>query len=123
MKPARERRRAPRISERVSVAIRQATAEEFRTETANLSTAGAYCTLNHSIAPMTRLRLELELPHGSRPVRVRCAGVVVRVEPVITNPERGRYQVAIFFTQMSERDRSAIARFVRQRLSASPSTH
>ena len=118
---SQERRRTPRITERVRVAIREDTAE-LRTETTNLSTAGAYCTLDHPVSPMTKLRLTFELPNGSRHVRVRCQGVVVRVEPVIASPERGCYHVAIFFTQMSDRDRSAISRFVRQRLSASPST-
>jgi len=116
-----ERRRAPRIAERVTLAMRDATTE-FRTETNNLSTIGAYCTLDRFLAPMTKLQLELELPDGARRVRVRGEGVVVRAEPVVASPEGGRYHVAIFFTEMTEHDRSAIARFVRQRLAASPST-
>ena len=116
-----ERRRAPRVTGRVTLAIRDASAE-FRAETNNLSTIGAYCTLDRFLAPMTKLQLQFELPDGARRVRVRGEGVVVRVEPVISSSERGRYHTGIFFTEMAERDRSAIARFVRQRLAASPST-
>ena len=119
MKP--ERRQAPRVTERVTLALRDATAE-FRTETKNLSTAGAYCTLDRFLAPMTKLQLAFELPDGARRVRVRGEGVVVRVEPVIADADRGRYHVGIFFTEMTERSRSAIARFVLHRLAARPST-
>ena len=116
-----ERRQAPRVAERVSVAITDAK-DELRTETTNLSTSGAHCTLDRFIAPMTKLALQFELPNGDRRVRVRCAGVVVRVDPVVASVDRARYHIAIFFTEMTEHDRSAISNFVRQRLSASPST-
>ena len=116
-----ERRQAPRVSERVSLAVADATAE-FRTETTNLSTAGAYCTMDRFIPPMTKLQLQFELPNGSRRVQVRCEGVVVRVEPVVESTEQGRYHVAIFFSEIADRDRTAIATFVCERLSQGPST-
>jgi hypothetical protein len=116
-----ERRRAPRAPERISLAVIDG-GREFRTETKNLSAVGAYCTLDRFIPPMSKLQLDFELPHGSRRVRVRCAGVVVRVEPVVANAQRMQYNVALFFTELSERHRSAISRFVRQRLAQSPPT-
>ena len=116
-----ERRRAPRIDERVSLAITDGGAE-LATETHNLSASGVYCTLDRFITPMSKLQLRFELPDGARRTTIRCAGVVVRVEPVIAGAERARYNVAIFFTELSERNRSAISRFVRRRLSATPST-
>ena len=119
MKP--ERRRAPRVTEPVLLGLRDATAE-FRAETKNLSTVGVYCALDRFLPPMTKLQLQFELPDGERRVQVRGEGVVVRAEPVIATAERGAYHIAIFFTEMTERDRSAIARFVRQRLAARPST-
>ena len=132
-----ERRRVPRIIERVPVAIHDA-GTELHTETTNLSVSGVYCTLDRFIAPMTKLQLDYELPDlpaapkkrtsgaaqagGSRRVRIRCSGVVVRIEPVVANAEQGRYHVAVFFTDMTERDRSVISRFVQRRLSSRPST-
>jgi hypothetical protein len=61
---------------------------------------------------MTKLDLQFDLENGARRVRVHCTGAVVRAEPVVASPERGRYNIAIFFTDLSERDRSAISRFV-----------
>ena len=116
-----ERRGAPRVSERIALAVIGA-AEEVRAETANISTAGAYCTMDRFISPMTKLQLRFELPMNPRRVQVRCEGVVVRAEPVIENPEQGRYHVAIFFSDITDRDRSAIAAFVRERLSQGSST-
>ena len=116
-----ERRRLPRVSERVPLAITEG-GTVLQAETVNLSAAGAYCTLDRFLAPMTKLQLDYELPDGGgRRTRLRCTGVVVRTEPVIASPDKGRYAVAIFFTDLSERSRSALSRFVRQRLSR-PST-
>ena len=115
-----ERRAAPRIDERIPLAISDAGAE-LATETKNLSAAGVYCTVDRFIAPMSKLQLRFELPERSRRVCVRCVGVVVRVEPVV-DAERGRYHIGVFFTDIAERDRAAITRFVRQRLSTGSST-
>jgi len=117
----RERRRVPRIAEQVVMAITDA-GTELTTESHNLSAAGVYCTLDRFLAPMSKVQLHFDLPNGARSSKVRCTGVVVRVEPVIANASRGRFNVAIFFTEVSNRDRSAITRFVRQRLSAASST-
>ena len=117
----RERRRAPRIAERVVLAITDA-GTELTTESHNLSTAGVYCTLDRFLAPMSKVQLHFALPNGRGSSKVRCTGVVVRVEPVITSASRGRFNVAVFFTELSDRNRSAITRFVRQRLSAAAST-
>ena len=84
----RERRRAPRIAERIPLAITDAKAE-LQTETKNLSTAGAYCALERFIPPMTKLQVQLDLPNGAQFARIRCSGVVVRVEPVAASLERG----------------------------------
>ena len=120
MAPKRERRREPRIDERIALAIRDASAE-LTTETKNLSASGAYCTLDRFIPPMSKLQLRFELPNvGARRTKISCTGVVVRVEPVITNLDRGHYHVAVLFMELSVRDRAAIARFIRQRLSMSP---
>ena len=117
----RERRRNPRIAERIVMAITDA-GTELATESHNLSTAGVYCALDRFLAPMSKVQLRFALPNGRRSAMVRCTGVVVRVEPVIANASRGRFNVAIFFTELSDRNRSAITRFVRQRLSAASST-
>lgn len=116
-----ERRRTPRASERIELAIKDA-GTELRTETKNLSAAGAYCTLDRFVPPMSKLELRFELPGFLRPARVLCMGVVVRVEPAIKDGDTMHYNTALFFTELSKRDRAAISRFVRQRLAAARAT-
>lgn len=110
-----ERRRAPRTDERISLAI-TGTDGVVQTETKNISASGAYCTINKFIAPMTKLEMQFDLPDGNKRTTIRCSGVVVRVEPVISSADRGLYNVAIFFNGLSEQNRQSISRFVQQRL-------
>lgn len=115
----RERRRHPRASERILIAV-TGDGTILQTHTKNLSASGAYCTLDQFVPPMTKLDLQFDLADGSRRVAVRCSGVVVRIEPAPT-ADQARYHVAIFFTELSDRNRSAITRFIRRRLSQAPS--
>ena len=112
-----ERRRSPRAAQPVPLAIRDAKLD-LRTETKNLSAAGAYCTLDRFIPPMSKLQLTFELPGSFRRTHIRCTAVVVRVEPIVKDPTAMRYNTALFFTEISKPGRAAISRFVRQRLSA-----
>lgn len=120
-RPRPERRRAPRVTERISLTLAGADGV-VQAQTQNLSAAGAYCTLDRFIPPMTKLELQLELPDGQQRTALRCTGVVVRVEPLVTTPQHGRYQTAILFTELSEQGRSAIERFVVQQLAKRPLT-
>ena len=117
----RERRKVPRIAERVVMAVTDA-GTALAAESHNLSTSGVYCTLDRFLAPMSKVQLQFELPNGARTSKVQCTGVVVRVEPVVASADRGRFNTAIFFTELSDRNRSTISRFVRQRMSAASST-
>lgn len=119
---ARDRRREPRIAEALPIAFSDATGD-FAAHTKNLSASGVYCTIPQFIPPMTKLSLRFELSDRGRRVTIRCSGVVVRVDPVILNTEQGRYNIAVFFTDLSARDRGTIGRFVQQRLSAASSTN
>ena len=114
-----ERRQTPRVAKRVPVTI---AGEQgvIQAETKNISAAGAYCSLEQRLAPMTKLELEFSLETNPKSVRVRCHGVVVRVEPLPGPSAHPRYDTAIFFTDLAERDRQAISEFVRQHLAANP---
>ena len=113
-----ERRRSPRIAEQLPLAL---TAPEgpLEAKTKNLSASGTYCALNRFIAPMTKLALQLNLPQSRRHRTIRCSGVVVRVEAMPRRSSQSpSYDTAIFFTNIAERDRTAINRFIHRRLSA-----
>ncbi len=108
-----ERRSAPRISVGVPIFVTDDTTP-YAAEADNLSASGVCCTVAHFVPPMTKLELRFELPSGHA---IRCGGVVVRSQPSVLGADRAVYQLAIFFTELSNDDRSAIGRFVQQRLS------
>ena len=115
-----ERRSHPRIRERVALALAHEQGA-VEAETQNLSAAGVYCTVAQFVPPMTKMQVAFELPHGQRTTRIRCTGVVVRVDPILSSADRWRYHLGIFFTDLADRDRSAIAHFVQQQLSQASS--
>lgn len=116
-----ERRAAPRVAKQIVLSVSDAKGE-LQAETKNLSAAGVYCALDAFIPPMTKLQLHFELPVSQRCVRVRCQGVVVRVDPIVTTESKARYQTGIWFSDLSARDREVISEFVRQRLAEQSST-
>ena len=116
-----ERRAHPRALEQIAFSL-QSEQGIIQAETRNLSAAGAYCTSEQFIPPMTKLQITFELPNGQTAKRISCEGIVVRIEPLTSNLERWKYHVAIWFSEVSERDRSLITQFVQQRLTASSSS-
>lgn len=114
----KERRRAVRVTEQIPVGLKDGDGF-INAQTENISASGAYCLLDRFIAPMTKLDLRLELPNGMRNRIIRCSGVVVRVEPVVSDANHGRYHIAVFFSELSPKDRTAITQFVRKRSSRS----
>ena len=113
-----ERRKAPRVAEQVAIAI-SGDGQVWQAQTKDLSTAGAYLLLDRFIPPMTKLQVAFELPDGAKRARIEGTGVVVRAEPVVNSASKGQYHIAIYFSEMSERHRAAIAKFISHRLSSS----
>ena len=114
-----ERRRAPRMSSRLPMVLRGET-DEFQATAENISTSGVYCSLSYYLEPMTKLRVRLQLP-APESREIHCHGVVVRVQPPSASPSASLYHLAIFFNDLSDRDRDALARFVQHRLQAAAS--
>lgn len=89
------------------------------TETRNISCSGVYCRIDKPIPLMSKIGLTLLLPIQSGKVvktkSVKCNGVVVRSEPVILEEADTACQnVAIFFTELSKKDKDNIAQYVFQ---------
>jgi len=110
-----ERRRTPRTASRLSMVLSDQT-REMATRTENISASGANCVLTKCLPLMTKLEIRLELPLKPRAKRITCRGVVVRVNPPTPSPKQATYQTAIFFHDVSERDRSALDAFIQQHL-------
>ena len=104
-----ERRRYPRIDRTLRIRVAR-DGEPVATETVNVSCGGALCWLNRPLPVMTKVAVALALPKRL----VHCTGVVVRSQlvPPPASRGRGRYRLALFFTDVSREDHRAIAEFV-----------
>jgi hypothetical protein len=98
-----ERRRKPRFAMHCSIFLRTlgASGEWIRSETANVSTVGAYFASKVEL-PRDRsveyvLTFPPELTHAPAPWRVRFYGSVVRVEAQTAG--QGTYGVAVYTTK------------------------
>ena len=115
-----ERRSSPRVhDENVSLRLKIDESDAI-THTLNISASGVYCKVSKEIPLMSRVRLVLMLPghtttHESSKV-VEVTGVVVREHPVIINGEIKHYDVAIFFDDLSAKDKETISRYVTHHL-------
>ena len=116
-----ERRSAPRVDHQIPVVIGERR-RSFIAQTKNLSASGAYCTFANFVAPMTKLQVRLQLDLDGRSQMIACQGIVVRVNPPSVRRRCSAYDVAIFFNDLSDEDRTAVARYVLHHLRTSAST-
>lgn len=107
-----ERRKGRRAAAHIPVRIAQEDGDVV-TETLNISRSGAYCRVNKRIELMTKLKIQILLPSRKNQKRlnktIHCQGVVVRVEPAA---EDGRFEIAIFFNEIAQRDAESINDYV-----------
>lgn len=82
----------------------------------DLSLGGLYCSSSHDFAEMTRLAVRLLLPaNDDRPVAtdpLDAQAVVVRRRKLKSATGNGRFELALYFTGMSDSDRERLARFL-----------
>lgn len=106
-----ERRKSQRAAAHIPVRIAQEDGD-IVTETLNISRSGAHCRVNKRVELMTKLKIHILLParkNQKRSKTLRCKGVVVRSEP---SPENGRFDIAIFFNEIAQRDAESINDYV-----------
>lgn len=111
-----ERRRAPRIAgEDLSLKLRLGDFDAVA-HTLNLSASGLYCKVDKEIPVMSRLKLRLMVPDPSKGsdgvTDVDVTGVVVRGHPVIIDGAIKHYDTAIFFEDLSAKDRETIIQYI-----------
>ncbi|HET6348621.1 MAG TPA: PilZ domain-containing protein [Candidatus Krumholzibacteria bacterium] len=110
--PHVERRGSARVPARLAMEIilggDRATAESL-----NVSANGVYFSSRAFIPLLTRLRVTLELPgEGGATSRVSCDGVVVRTEPEAPASSAREYQIACYFTEISDADRTRLESYI-----------
>jgi hypothetical protein len=110
-----ERRSAPRAADK-NVSMKFKLGElDTAIHTLNISSSGAYCKTDKEIPIMSRVKLIIMLPdpkHGEPDRRIEVTGVVVREHPVLVSGKIDHYDLAIFFEDISQKDREAISNFV-----------
>lgn len=104
-KPILERRRSVRIDDALPFKVGL---EGFEQEanTLNISSTGAMCLLDKEVPMMTKLRVAINL-ESKKILHVK--GVVVRKEKDMATE---KFQVAIFFSEISASDREALERYI-----------
>ena len=113
-----ERRRHPRIAKTLSLQLTHQV-NELVTETTNISESGAHCTVNRFLPLMTKLQVKLAVPDTSKPQHatpLTCEGIVVRIDPAHEQPRQATYRIAIFFHDLTERDRTVLGQYVQHHL-------
>jgi hypothetical protein len=107
-----ERRGSARVPARLAMEITLGD-DRSRAESLNVSANGVYFASESFIPLLTKLRVTLELPgEGGTASRVSCDGVVVRTEPETETASVREYQVACYFTEISEADRTRLESYI-----------
>lgn len=108
-----ERRKHTRMKTNIAVKLCRDEWGDIVAETENISRAGALCRINRYIDPMTKLKIHILLPFkrngNNKSKAICCEGIVVRSEPALKN---GYYSIAIFFSEIAQRDAETIEEYV-----------
>jgi PilZ domain len=116
-KPTRERRRSPRIPAKLAMQIAgRDDASVLTTESINLSASGIQFGSRLFLSPLTKVALTLLLPPFGRRLRrermLQCEGVIVRCEERTGSGQKLRYELACYFTDLTDTDRELIEQYV-----------
>jgi hypothetical protein len=114
----KERRSHPRIAAEIEGHIVCHMGRDItRIRAQNISCSGLYCRVDSYIPPFRQLNITMNLPlrHGKslRNISVEFDAVVVRTEPQHEVPGRREYNIAIFFSGITEKAKSLVARYIR----------
>lgn len=110
-----DRRRFLRISKNIAIKFKDKEVD-FVTETKNISCIGAYCEVDTYLPLLTKLKITLLLPRSKNSKTAKpivCEGTVVRVERAGSGVEQNRYNIAIYFNQISKSDMKLIDIYVK----------
>lgn len=117
MSQTHDKRRHPRVAQRIRV--RSSSREAVELETIDLSAGGLSCTAPAFLPLMTKLAVSLVLPGHKSSVSgcddgqvVKGEAVVVRTDPSSPVAGNGSYRVALFFSRMEDADRVRLLDFL-----------
>ena len=105
-----EKRRAPRVATDIPIQL-TAPAEGSPGNLRDISTVGLCCEVAEPLQEMTVVSIELSLPGSDENHQV--AGAVVRCDRAAARNKMA-YEIAIYFTEISNSTRRAIGTYVEQ---------
>ncbi len=114
----KERRKFPRIKDKdISV---QLSGGGFQTisQSLDVSASGIYCKVDRRVPLMTRVEIELSLPGKTKTAarkNLSVEGVVVREHPVKKEGRVQYYDVAIFFSALTPKERKLLVDYIEKR--------
>ena len=116
-----EKRKYPRLKdENVSLKVK-AGEIDIITKSLDISASGVYCKVEKEIPLMSRIKVVLIVPKSkkdakdtARTAKIETDGIVVREHPVIANGKIIHYDVAIFFDNISAKDREFLLEYTSQ---------
>ena len=116
-KPTRERRKSPRIAAKLAMQVSGGDeASVLTTESINLSSTGIQFLSRAFLSPLTKVSLTILLPPFGRRLRreriLKCDGIIVRCEEAERVRQRPRYELACYFTEMTEDERELLDQYV-----------
>ena len=86
------------------------------THTLNISPSGVYCKVDKELPLMSRVRLKLMIQDPSKDrggvKDLDVSGIVVRQHPVIIDGTIKHYDIAIFFEDLSDKDKEIINGYI-----------
>jgi len=82
------------------------------THTLNISPSGVYCKVDKPLPLMSRVKLKLMVPDKATVKNLEVSGIVVREHPVIVDGSIKHYDIAIFFEDLSAKDKEIIADYI-----------
>lgn len=112
---SQERRRYPRVKdEELSLELKLDDFDSI-THTLNISPSGVYCKVDKELPLMSRVKLVLMIPDAEKEntqKNLEVNGIVVREHPVTIDGVIKHYDVAIFFEDLSSKDKDTIAGYI-----------
>lgn len=105
-----ERRRFPRLED--DTLSLKLDGFDSITHTLNISPSGVYCKVDKELPLMSRVKLMLMVPDKTSVKNLEVSGIVVRQHPVIIDGIVKHYDIAVFFEDLSVKDKETIASYI-----------
>ncbi len=110
----KEKRQCPRVEKILPIKL-SVSDFDVLTETNNISASGAYFPVDKPLELMSKLNVVLLIPlkrnRGKTIEKINCVGVIVRCE-ISAESTKHPYRAAMYFSDLSDRDRKILRTFV-----------